>query len=74
MMLPVRWTITRHRKGRGLLADFDPPQTFALRDDEISTPSRLPGNGRTRPSVSAAANNSSRSSTRSRPARLNAAS
>ena len=35
MMLPVRWTITRHRKGRGLFADFDPPQTFALRADEI---------------------------------------
>src|SRR5262249_40235938 len=35
----------------------------------VNIASRLPGNGRTRPSVSAAANNSSRSSTRNRPAR-----
>jgi len=40
----------------------------------VNIASRFPGNGRTRPSVSAAANNSSRSSTRNRPARLNAAS
>ena len=58
-----------------------PPRSISRSTASTPTPPplvriarRLPENGCSRPSVSAAANNSSRSSTRSRPARRNAAS